>query len=217
MNKFVVRVLNVRGLIALLAAVTVTMFTLAAVHNNDTFYGDAAVFGALRFENESWQRFFAHFDITIPLSVGSVLLLSAAMVMFGKWWEALATLFILPAQALTITLPKLFVARPRPEGALEGLTNSFPSGTAATSILVLGFLIYLVGVFVATRWVRITQQLLLGLMIIILGVFRMFASEHWPSDLVGGYLAGGLALIAIIWLYRRLRGAVASTGTHELG
>ena len=136
-KKFVVRVLNVRGFIALLAGVTVTMFTMAAVHNNDTFYGDAAVFGALRFENESWQRFFAHFDITVPLSVGSVLLVSVVLIMLRKWWEALATLFILPAQVFTIVLPKVFVARPRPEGALEGLTNSFPSGTAATSILVL--------------------------------------------------------------------------------
>jgi membrane-associated phospholipid phosphatase len=31
------------------------------------------------------------------------------------------------------------------------------------------------------------------------------AGEHWPSDIVGGYMAGALALGAIIWLYRRVR------------
>ena len=48
-------------------------------------------------------------------------------------------------------------------------------------------------------------QLLLGLAIVQLGVFRMLAGAHWPSDLAGGYMAGALALLAIIWLYRRLR------------
>ena len=98
-----------------------------------------------------------------------------------------------------------FEWRPRPEGDLEGLTTSFPSGTAATSVLVLGFLIYVVGEFVAPRKLRIGLQLLLGLAIVPLGVFRMLAGEHWPSDLAGGYMAGALALFAIIWLYRRLR------------
>ena len=59
------------------------------------------------------------------------------------------------------------------------------------------------------RWLRIAQQIMLVLLIITLGVFRVLASEHWPSDLVGGYLAGGLALIAIIWLYRRKQVAAA--------
>jgi len=33
----------------------------------------------------------------------------------------------------------------------------------------------------------------------------MLAGEHWPSDLVGGYMAGALALIVIIWAYRKLK------------
>ncbi len=85
------------------------------------------------------------------------------------------------------------------------MTNSFPSGTAATSVLVLGFLIYLVGEFVAPRKLRIVLQLLLGLAIVLLGLFRMLAGEHWPSDLVGGYMAGALALWVVIWAYRRVR------------
>ena len=48
-------------------------------------------------------------------------------------------------------------------------------------------------------------QLSLGVAIVALGLFRLLASEHYPSDLMGGYLAGGLALIAIVWLYRRMR------------
>ncbi len=163
------------------------------------------IVSALSVDNETWQQFFARFDLTTPVSVSSVLVVSAGLWFFRKRLEAVASLFILPAMVLTIVLPKFLVGRPRPDGELEGMTNSFPSGTAATSVLVLGFLIYLVGEFVAPRKLRVGLQLLLGLAIVPLGVFRMLAGEHWPSDLAGGYLAGTLGLFAIIWLYRRLR------------
>ena len=63
----------------------------------------------------------------------------------------------------------------------------------------------MIGEFVVQRKLRIGLQLLLGLAIALLGVFRMLAGEHWPSDVAGGYMAGTLALLTIIWLYRRLR------------
>ena len=192
-------------LLFLLAVMTVTTFALAGVHNNDVYWGDSTILSALRVDNETWQQFFARFDLTAPVSVGSVLVVFAGLWVFRKRLEAVTSLFILPAMVLASGLPKMLVGRPRPEGELEGLTNSFPSGTASTSILVLGFLIFLVGEFVAPKKLRVGLQLLLGLAIVPLGVFRMLAGEHWPSDLAGGYMAGGMALFVIIWLYRRLQ------------
>ena len=191
--------------IAILAVVTVILFTLAAVHNNDVFWGDSTILSALRADNETWRQFFARFDLSIIVSVSSVLVVSAVLWVFRKRLEAVATLTILPAIVLTVALPKVLVKRPRPEGALEGMTDSFPSGTATVSILLLGFLIYLVGEFVAPRNLRIGLQLSLGFSIGLLGAFRILASEHWPSDIAGGYMAGALGLFAIIGLYRSLR------------
>ena len=205
MQRLLESALSVQLLIIFLTAVTFTMFALVGVHNNDAFWGDSTTLSALRVDNETWQQFFARFDLTIPISVSSVLVMSAGLWVFRKRLAAVASLLILPAMVLTIMLPKFLVGRPRPEGELEGMTNSFPSGTAATSILVLGFLIYLVGEFVAHGKLRIGLQLSLGLAIVPLGVFRLLAGAHWPSDLAGGYMAGALALFAIIWLYRRLR------------
>ncbi|HIN38592.1 MAG TPA: phosphatase PAP2 family protein [Dehalococcoidia bacterium] len=191
--------------IAILALATVVLFTIAAVHNNDLFWGDRTILSSLRIDDTAWQRFFAWFDIRGVAGVSSVLAISIVFSVFRKRLEALIYLAMLPVMGFTIVLPKAFVNRPRPEGALEGFTDSFPSGTATTSVLLLGFLIYLIGEFVAPRKLRIGLQLALGMAIVLLGLFRMLAGEHWPSDLVGGYMTGALALIAIIWAYRKLR------------
>ena len=190
---------------AILALATVVLFTIAAVHNNDLFWGDRMILSSLRIDDTAWQRFFAWFDIRGVAGVSSVLAISIVFSVFRKRLEALIYLAMLPVMGFTIVLPKAFVNRPRPEGALEGFTDSFPSGTATTSVLLLGFLIYLIGEFVAPRKLRIGLQLALGMAIVLLGLFRMLAGEHWPSDLVGGYMTGALALIAIIWAYRKLR------------
>jgi len=190
---------------AILALATVVLFTIAAVHNNDLFWGDRTILSSLRIDDTAWQRFFAWFDIRGVAGVSSVLAISIVFSVFRKRLEALIYLAMLPVMGFTIVLPKAFVNRPRPEGALEGFTDSFPSGTATTSVLLLGFLIYLIGEFVAPRKLRIGLQLALGMAIVLLGLFRMLAGEHWPSDLVGGYMTGALALIAIIWAYRKLR------------
>ena len=191
--------------IAILALATVVLFAIAAVHNNDLFWGDRTILSSLRIDDTAWQRFFAWFDIRGVAGVSSILAISIVFLVFRKRPEALIYLAMLPVMGFTIVLPKAFVNRPRPEGALEGFTDSFPSGTATASTLLLGFLIYLIGEFVAPRKLRIGLQLALGMAIVLLGLFRMLAGEHWPSDLVGGYMAGSLALVAIIWAYRKLK------------
>ncbi len=189
-----------------LAALTVTLFTMAAVHNNDLFWGDSAILSALRVDDEGWQRFFASFDIRIAITLSFALPVSAVLLLLRKKLEAVAYLMLPATLALTVSFPKLFVKRLRPEGTLEGMTDSFPSGTATVAILLLGFLIFLVGEFVESRILRIAVQLTLGVVIVLLGLFRMLAGEHWPSDIYAGYMAGGLTLIVVIWVYRRLRG-----------
>lgn len=185
-----------------LAVASIVMFALASV--SDIFMGDRAILHTLRAENESSQKGFATFDITAIASLTMVLSVAGAFLVRRKMCEGVGVLAILPVQALVISLPKFLIARPRPEGPLEGSTNSFPSGTAATSVLVLGFLIYVIGIYVVQPRLRLALQALLGTSILALGFFRVAASEHWPSDVLAGYLVGGLALIGVILLYRRL-------------
>ena len=107
--------------------------------------------------------------------------------------------------------------RHRPPQALRGQTtprrspvrrntDSFPSGTAATAVLVLGLAIYFAGLHIthATACAFPSKRALTAA-IIALSIFRLLAGEHYPSDVLAGWLAGALSLLAIIALRRRLR------------
>ena len=182
---------------------TATLFSLVLFYN--TLPGDQTLLNALRIHHEGWRDFFALFDINPIASLSMTAFFLIVCLARRQVWDALAVLLILPAQGLVIVLPKLFVGRPRPEGTLFGNTDSFPSGTAATAVLVLGLAIYLVGLYITHVRLRITLQTAVALAIAALGIFRLLAGEHYPSDVLAGWLAGALSLLAIIALHRRLR------------
>ena len=187
----------------LLLLPTAALFPLALFYN--TLPGDHALLNTLRIHHDPLRNFFAWFDINPAASLSMTAFLLLVCLARRHVRDALAVLLILPAQGLVIVLPKLFVGRPRPEGALFGNTDSFPSGTAATAVLVLGLAIYFAGLHSTPNRLRIPLQAALAAAIIALGIFRLLAGEHYPSDVLAGWLAGALSLLAIIVLHRRLR------------
>jgi undecaprenyl-diphosphatase len=62
-----------------------------------------------------------------------------------------------------------------------------------SAVVVFGFLIYVVGRTINTAAVRIGTYFLSTLLIILIGVSRLYLNVHWPS-ILGGYVAG------FIWL-----------------
>jgi undecaprenyl-diphosphatase len=87
-------------------------------------------------------------------------------------------------------------SRPRPElFVLETpfarpLSASFPSGHATASMvlyLVLAYLLVRLGGRGAFRWVVLTVA---GLLILLIGVSRMYLGVHYPSDVLAGFVFG---------------------------
>ena len=112
--------------------------------------------------------------------------------------------------AVMNSLTKLIVARPRPDASLIEVMrhyehNSFPSGHVEFFVTFFGFLLFLGYVLLKRGWLRRAVVIVCGLLIALIGVSRVYLGAHWPSDTVGAYLAGGLWLMLMIEIYRRLK------------
>ncbi len=102
---------------------------------------------------------------------------------------------------------KFVVNRPRPSAALVQVFatekgSGFPSGHALFAAVVLGFLAYLAVTHLRRRSLRTLSFASLLTLIILTGVSRVYLGVHWPSDVVGGYLIGGVLLTAVIWFHQ---------------
>ena len=108
-------------------------------------------------------------------------------------------LAVVGAQLLNNVL-KLLFQRPRPSPVitmLPGQTWSFPSGHAMVSLAFYGFLAYLGWRLLRGRW-RAAWLSGLILLVLLIGLARMYLGVHYFTDVVAGYTAGFIWLDTVI-------------------
>jgi undecaprenyl-diphosphatase len=79
---------------------------------------------------------------------------------------------------------------------------SFPSGHSMEAFALYGVISFLVWHHLSTRLARILVVLCSTFMILMIGISRIYLGVHYPSDVIGGYLASGFWLSAAIWFYQ---------------
>ena len=102
------------------------------------------------------------------------------------------------ASEAVVYLLKFLINKPRPLGAiLYGETGgSMPSGHAAAAIFIYGFICYLISAFYYDLYHRKIVTLILVLLIVAIGLSRLYLDVHYLSDVAAGYLVGG----SFLWL-----------------
>ncbi|CAN5531289.1 hypothetical protein BH24GEM3_BH24GEM3_21120 [soil metagenome] len=155
----------------------------------------------------------------LPLSFGFALLLDGLsnpvplvlitvfLALFAAWegrpLRALSFLAAFFCMALVVFLGWGIWDRARPTVILEGIGSpgaafqSFPSGHLAQATAVYGMAAYLW--FRASRSVAERTLVSLGMVVflVMLSLGRLRVGAHWPSDVVGGALMGGLWVAAL--------------------
>jgi membrane-associated phospholipid phosphatase len=112
---------------------------------------------------------------------------------------------VLVAETLA-TATKVIVDRPRPPGiAVIDLVSqaSFPSGHV-TRVVVTGALVALLWRTGRRNWIVAT--VLVVVLGIAIGLARILAGEHWPTDVAGGYLLAGSVIAGTVAARGRLSG-----------
>ena len=118
---------------------------------------------------------------------------------------SMAILINLISVFLLNQLMKLIFQRSRPD-RLHWLINeigySFPSGHAMISMAYYGFLIYLVYTHINKKykWILI---ILLSVIIILVGLSRIYLGVHYLSDILAGFLVSIAYLIIFVFCYNK--------------
>ena len=195
------------GLIAVVGAFT-TLTIL--VKTTPSFPIDLAITRAI--QSITWPPFAALMDLISwpgfpPQSFILSLLIIVILYAFGFHWEAVATLFDGFFTALVNFIVKDYIRRPRPGIDLVHVfkvlnSYSFPSGHVMYYVGFFGFLWFLAYTLLKRSWLRTLILIVLGLLIVLVGVSRVYLGQHWPSDVLGAYLLGTLCLVIAILFYR---------------
>jgi membrane-associated phospholipid phosphatase len=130
-----------------------------------------------------------------------------ALALMGRLWEGTFVLLTFVPRGLRWLLVEI-VARPRPSANLVQVSDeasgySFPSGHVVGAVVLYGLLFLLAGTVLSHRGLRLMLQAFCIFMIVATGPARVYVGVHWPSDVLGGYLFGLLALAPLIFAYRR--------------
>jgi undecaprenyl-diphosphatase len=104
---------------------------------------------------------------------------------------------------------KTVVARERPTADLVHIVTpaggySYPSGHATFFTWVSFILAFLVASHSSSRW-RWVPWVLAGIVIALAGTARVWAGDHWPSDVAGGFFLGLGWSAAMIWTADRIK------------
>ena len=189
---------KITGLILLIGFIVLTILLLT---NNISSFDDFIYKYFFQMRNTFFDIFFIFFtrlgDI-IPVTIITICLL----MIFNK-----EDRYIL-GSSMIITLLinqglKYIIQRPRPpleERLISQSGYSYPSGHSMMAMCLYGVLIYLINTKLKNKKLKIILTIILSIIILLIGVSRIYVRVHYPSDVLGAYLLTILILIINITL-----------------
>ncbi|WML56625.1 phosphatase PAP2 family protein [Neobacillus sp. PS2-9] len=110
---------------------------------------------------------------------------------------------LIGASCLNVLLKKLFHrVRPNLHPLIDEGGYSFPSGHAMNAFTVYAMIVFILWRHVPRKRGRSLLILFSFFMILGIGISRIYLGVHYPSDIIGGYLASGFWLTTAIWIFR---------------
>lgn len=135
-------------------------------------------------------------------------------------WGILFFIIAVGGGGLLTSLLKNLYERGRPSinPEIDAIGFSFPSGHSMGSLIFYGFIIYFV---IRSRMSELLKGLVISftaVLVVLIGLSRIYLGAHYPSDVLAGYIAGAiwlmLSILALEWVQWQTRSNIRPV--HEI-
>lgn len=187
---------NLRAIIALVAAL-VFLVLLGEVAEGELMRLDAMAYQVFveGLRSDALTPVMEGFTSLASVVVLAVMAAAIAALAPGKAPGWCASINLACVVALNALL-KLIVQRPRPEGfrLVEETGYSFPSGHSMVAMAFFGLLIWMIWRYHRRDVMRTIWCIAFGLVIVMVGVSRIYLGVHYASDVIAGFC------VSLVWL-----------------
>ncbi|MBO9129466.1 phosphatase PAP2 family protein [Bacillus sp. 165] len=152
----------------------------------------------------SIMKFFTFIGAGLPIVFLSLAIILFLYKVLHHRRELILFVWVVIGSALLNRILKIIFHRARPtiHRIVEANGFSFPSGHSMAAFSLYGIVTFLLWKHVKSSAGRVIFILSSGIMILAIGISRIYLGVHYPSDVLGGYLASGSWLAVSIWTYQ---------------
>ncbi len=187
---------NIKWILALVCAI-ILVFVIENIFDNEIKSFDMKIYSVISKAISSNTTQIMKI-ITAMASAGVLCAICLTVLAFikNKKYGFIISLNIFISTILNLILKNIF-ERPRPEGyrLIEESGFSFPSGHSMASMAFYGLIIYLIFKKVRNNYIKWISISLLSILILLVGISRIYLGVHYASDVIGGFCFSIIYLI----------------------
>lgn len=151
-------------------------------------------------------------DVAFTEYAAPVVFAVLVVLAWWRWGTRPAVVFLFAGSLTGLTKLADLAARPRPTTDLRWSEvvageGGYPSGHVVYAVVVFGFLFHLVARYEPPGRTRTALLVPLGALVLSSGPARLIEVDHWPADVLAGYLLAVPLLAVAVWVERRIGAA----------
>src|SRR3990167_2952406 len=185
-------------------ALFLVLFFMVKSHTAFTQLNPAVFYMLQSLRNTSTDYLFCLFTLlgSTPVTLGYAFILTAWFTS-QRDWRTMRFWLLLITLTVSVYIFKFLMHSPRPDGFMDvSHSSSFPSGHTLRAYTILTFAAYLL----CQRIPHKLRPLIIwptAILIILVGLSRLYLGAHWFTDVLASYLIGTAILLLVITCFRR--------------
>lgn len=197
---------NLRIILAVVFLILFILLTIFVLTENTYKLNDVFYSNIIRFKSNNLTKIFKIYTVIAGKTFVLILILTALIFLKNKSTAIFLALGSL-AQAALNFLIKIILKIPRPDNAVLIIEEGYgyPSGHSMCAMFVYGYIIYLINNQINKKCIKTISNIFMPIVILFVGISRVYLGVHSISDVVAGFLLGLVFLLTYIQITEKLK------------